>query len=659
MTGDSAAVSRPRAIPGEALRRAGLGFGLAVLLVAAFCLALLIGLAVAYQGRVLPGVRVAGIDVSGLDRPAAAARLQAELPSLDAGRLIFQVGVQISTVPYAAIARRYDTGAMLDAAFAVGHRGSLVDQAIDEVRSVMRGTEVVARETHDASALRHLLAGALAALAQEPRSASVTLDAAAGTFVVTPAVAGQTIRPAAVQAEVESYLAGAQAATFTLRLTPTAADPTVATATAAAAAAQATALTARPLSLRVGDDTFPVERATLAGWLDVSLGPDGRSVVAFDRQRLAASLTELARKTDRTVRDATLRWSLSGVSVVPAVVGRQLDVAASTTLLYQALSAGSPDGRPSEVTLSAAVTKPDVTTASARQAASKLQLLSSWTTHFVPGEGNFWGRNISIPTSQIDGTVVAPGAWFDFWKVVTVSTALGYGPGGAIIGGHTQETGALGGGICSCSTTLFNAALRAGLQIGARMNHYYYISRYPQGLDATVYKSDGGWTQTMSFRNDTPYPILIRGINAPGRVTFQLYGVSTGRRVVLSAPTIKNRHAASDEVQYTTSLKPGVKERVEWPADGFDAWVTRTVYDAGGAVIHHETFYSHYATITGLTLVGRAASSSPPPTAPPSSGPTPKPSPSPRPTPSPTPQPTPHPTPSPSPQPSASPSPTP
>ena len=40
--------------------------------------------------------------------------------------------------------------------------------------------------------------------------------------------------------------------------------------------------------------------------------------------------------------------------------------------------------------------------------------------------------------------------------------------------------------------------------------------------------------------------------------------------------------------------------------DGKDVWVTRTVRDAAGKVIHQETYYSHYARITGVTLVGKA-----------------------------------------------------
>ena len=33
-------------------------------------------------------------------------------------------------------------------------------------------------------------------------------------------------------------------------------------------------------------------------------------------------------------------------------------------------------------------------------------------------------------------------------------------------------------------------------------------------------------------------------------------------------------------------------------------WRSRTVYDSAGAIIHQETYYSNYARITGIVLVG-------------------------------------------------------
>jgi vancomycin resistance protein YoaR len=234
------------------------------------------------------------------------------------------------------------------------------------------------------------------------------------------------------------------------------------------------------------------------------------------------------------------------------------------------------------------------------------------------GIGNNYGANIWIPAREIDGTVLAPGEKFDFWKRIgPVTLERGYGLGGAIINGHTEPQGALAGGICSNSTTLFNTALRAGLEMGARKNHYYYINRYPMGLDATVFKSSSGSTQTMSFTNDTDYPILIRGygwrVGAKGYVKYEMYSVPTGRKVSFTNPIIKNIVDAKDTVQYTTALKPGERHRVEFPHDGMDVWVTRVVRDASGATIHKETYYSHYGRITGVVQVGVAPAPSPTP----------------------------------------------
>jgi vancomycin resistance protein YoaR len=220
---------------------------------------------------------------------------------------------------------------------------------------------------------------------------------------------------------------------------------------------------------------------------------------------------------------------------------------------------------------------------------------------------------------------VGPGETFDFWKAVgDVTRAKGFKQGGAIINGKTEPQGALAGGICSCSTTLFNAALNAGMKMGARRNHYYYIDRYPLGLDATVFKSDGGSTQTMSFTNDTQYPVLIRGINTRsgniGYVTFKLYSVPSGRTVSISKATVKNIRRASDTTQYTSSMKRGTSKRVEYPVDGMDVWRTVTVKE-NGKVLRRTLYYSHYSVITGILLVGTGGT-------PPKPAPTPTPAPS-------------------------------
>ena len=190
------------------------------------------------------------------------------------------------------------------------------------------------------------------------------------------------------------------------------------------------------------------------------------------------------------------------------------------------------------------------------------------------------------------------------WKTVgDVTLAKGYKLGGAIINGHSVEGKTIGGGICSTSTTLFNAALRAGLEMGARKNHYYYISRYPKGLDATVFQ-DGGSVQNMTFTNDTPYPILIRTYARPGIVKFTLFSVPTGRTVSLSTPIVKNYIKGFTMVEYTLP-KGSASKQIEYQADGQDTWVTRTVRDRNGKIIHVDTFFSHYARMIGIILKGK------------------------------------------------------
>ena len=108
----------------------------------------------------------------------------------------------------------------------------------------------------------------------------------------------------------------------------------------------------------------------------------------------------------------------------------------------------------------------------------------------------------------------------------------------------------------------------------------------------------------MRFRNDTANPILIRGFASPGVVRFEIWSVPNGRTVTLSRARVTNVVAGYDTVVKTTELPTGTEERTEWPVDGKDVSVTRTVRDANGRVIHFETYISHYHRMVGILRVG-------------------------------------------------------
>jgi len=236
--------------------------------------------------------------------------------------------------------------------------------------------------------------------------------------------------------------------------------------------------------------------------------------------------------------------------------------------------------------------------------------LGVWKTWFPVSDRNYFGANIWRPAAIIDGTVLMPGQRFEWWsRIGPVTPARGFGPGGFIAGDHTEPTGALGGGMCSSSTTLFNAALRAGLQMGARSNHRYYIERYPLGLDATVSKTRGGGGQTMTFTNDMRDPIVIRTFRyrsgGRGWVRYEIWGIPDGRTVSLSRPSVTDVRKAVTETEYVSDLRKGQREQIEYPANEMTVAVTRVVRNAAGGVIHRETYRSRYALWNGLVRIGR------------------------------------------------------
>ena len=84
-----------------------------------------------------------------------------------------------------------------------------------------------------------------------------------------------------------------------------------------------------------------------------------------------------------------------------------------------------------------------------------------------------------------------------------------------------------------------------------------------------------------------------------------MYSVPTGRDVDIHLGRKQNLRIATDTIQYTSSLAPGVRKRIEYPVNGFQVTSTRVVRDRNGNVIHRDSYYSNYARITGITLVGR------------------------------------------------------
>ena len=223
-------------------------------------------------------------------------------------------------------------------------------------------------------------------------------------------------------------------------------------------------------------------------------------------------------------------------------------------------------------------------------------------------KGSIAGRihNIALGAARINGVLIPPGKTFSFNDTVgDISAATGYKQAYVIKSGRTVLDD--GGGICQVSTTLFRAALNAGLPITERHAHSYRVGYYEQGgwkpgFDATVYAP----SYDLKIKNDTDTHILIQTITdiAKTRLVFELYGKKDGRNVEISAVKLTDpRPAPPDLYQDDPTLPSGTVKQVDWANPGikaaFDYKVTRN-----GEELFKQTFFSNFIPWQAVYLRG-------------------------------------------------------
>ena len=114
-------------------------------------------------------------------------------------------------------------------------------------------------------------------------------------------------------------------------------------------------------------------------------------------------------------------------------------------------------------------------------------------------------NNIKIAAEELDKTVIEPGEVFSFNETVgRRSKEKGYEEAPIFVDGEKSK--GVGGGVCQVSTTLYNAALEADLEIIERHRHSREVSYVEEGKDAAVVYN----SKDLRFKNTKDYPIEIR-----------------------------------------------------------------------------------------------------------------------------------------------------
>ena len=154
--------------------------------------------------------------------------------------------------------------------------------------------------------------------------------------------------------------------------------------------------------------------------------------------------------------------------------------------------------------------------------------ISSYTTYFDEKDV---GRceNIRIAASLIDGITVQGFGEFSFNKTVGRRTEeAGFKQAKIIVNGEYAQ--GVGGGVCQVSTTLYNAALKSGLEVVEFHPHSLRVSYIPPSRDAMV--SDHS---DLVFFNPFSTPVRVRTEVFQGGIKISFLGKGNGRRYELTS----------------------------------------------------------------------------------------------------------------------------
>lgn len=366
---------------------------------------------------------------------------------------------------------------------------------------------------------------------------------------------------------------------------------------------RATKLASASVVLTLGDERENLSGEDLLAWLSTRAVSEGEERV--NRALVTEYVLGLATSLNRAAEDAKFEY-VNGVveEFAPGKEGIEVKQEETSQRIVEGINKLlEGEEKKVEVEIAATKTAPQVTMDKVNELGIKERIGrgESYYAHSIPNRI----YNVGLASSRINTALIPPGEEVSFNKLVgEVSAATGYRSAYIISQGRTVLGD--GGGLCQVSTTLFRAAMSAGLPIIERWGHSYRVSYYElnskPGVDATVIAP----SKDFRFKNDTPGHILIQTINDPKalHLVIEIYGTNDGRVVTMTEPKVWGITPPLPTVyQDDPSLPAGSTKQVDWSASGarasFEYKVTRN-----GETLQDQTFSTVYRPWAAVYLRG-------------------------------------------------------
>lgn len=350
------------------------------------------------------------------------------------------------------------------------------------------------------------------------------------------------------------------------------------------------------------DDTYEITNlmtVKIDGLLDEIYSSEPKNIYTLDVSGLDTAVDQEIESMKARWNKAAKNGSISSYDASSdsfTFAGEQTGIAINEEQLksdiQSALSARKFD---KVITVSASEVQPEYSTAAAKQ---KYKTIGTYTTNTTSNSKR--NTNIRLAAEALNGTIVGPGQEVSFNDTVGQRTeAKGYQGAAAYNNGEVVQE--IGGGVCQVSTTLYNAALKAGMKISMRRSHTFEPSYVTPGMDATV--SWGG--PDFRFINTSSSAIGIKASYSNQTVTVSIYGVPVledGVTYSLEATKTETFDLPEPHYEEDQTLQPG-QEVVKSKGTQGSRWQVKLVVKKDGQVISNEV--DHTATYKGHNPVIR------------------------------------------------------
>ena len=297
--------------------------------------------------------------------------------------------------------------------------------------------------------------------------------------------------------------------------------------------------------------------------------------------------------------NATLERGENGFKVIGGTDGVKINIDASAKLIENFISTDY-EGEGGEIALVTEVMKPKGDPATLSLIKDRL---GTFTTKYT-SSGADRCANVQNGCRLVNGRVLYPGEQLSIYETVSPFTEEnGYKLAGSYQNGLVVES--LGGGICQVSTTLYEAVLRAELQVDERYNHSMVVNYVDHSMDAAI----SGTSKDFKFTNNSEYPVYIEGIT-PGdkTITFNIYGVETrpsNRKLEFESVDISETEPEGEKI-VTDSSQPAGFTKVQSAHIGYSSELWKTVYVDGKETDRVRINTSHYSPSPRTLTLGTA-----------------------------------------------------